>query len=116
MRVGKPDRVTHVGFKMGFFGGTESKETIRHAPTSARTRPSLLSSRPGCVPSSGWTPCIPLLPGEVRMPRMLEPRYGAMLSEGLPEAACVRVWLPPDSSAAGAQTLSCALSRTPRTG
>ena len=59
VRVGKPYRVTHVGFKIGFIGNTESKETIRHAPTSARTRPSLLSSRNGCVPSSGWIPCIP---------------------------------------------------------
>jgi hypothetical protein len=81
-----------------------------HSSTSDRTRPSLLNSRTGCAPSSGWIPCIPLLPGEVRMPRMPEPRYGAMLSEGLPEAACVRVWLPPGRSAAGAQTLSCALS------
>ncbi len=55
------DRMTHVGFKMGFIGSNstlipvelvrvngkwrlieiaESGETIRHAPTSSRTRPS----------------------------------------------------------------------------
>jgi hypothetical protein len=118
------DRVTYVGVKMGFFGTNstlipvelvrindkrrlievaESKETIRHAPTSARTRPSLLNSRTGYVLTSGWNPCTPPLSRRVRIPQLLQTRAASV-----PTSA----WTWSRASGRGPRKRACCVNRS----